>query len=98
MVSGRRRQGKTYLVEALTRQVDGFYFGATQATEVESLRLFASEVGGYVDAPVTPSFRSWEEAIRYLFVVAGRSGRPLVLDEFSYLCQASPALPSIIQR
>lgn len=28
VVSGRRRQGKTYLLEALTKQAGGFYFGA----------------------------------------------------------------------
>ncbi|MCO5966932.1 ATP-binding protein [Actinoallomurus soli] len=33
VVRGPWRQGKTYPVEALTRECDGFYFGATEATE-----------------------------------------------------------------
>lgn len=35
VVSGRRRQGKSYLLEALCSATDGFYFVATEA---ESLR------------------------------------------------------------
>ncbi|MCA1703028.1 MAG: ATP-binding protein, partial [Actinobacteria bacterium] len=41
VVSGRRRQGKSYLLQALCSALDGFYFGATEATEAESLRQLA---------------------------------------------------------
>jgi hypothetical protein len=56
VVSGRRRQGKTYLLEALARDSGGCYFGATQATEAESLRLFADALGQCVPAPIPPRF------------------------------------------
>ena len=32
VVSGRRRQGKTFLLEAACWVADGFYFGATEAS------------------------------------------------------------------
>jgi len=96
VVSGRRRQGKTYLLEALTRATGGFYFGATQATEAESLLLFGRALGAHTGAAAAPRFASWDEAIRYLFAAPG-SG-PIVLDEFPYLSKATPALPSILQR
>jgi uncharacterized protein len=32
VVTGRRRQGKTYLLEAAATETGGLYFGATQAT------------------------------------------------------------------
>lgn len=98
VVSGRRRQGKTYLLEALARETAGLYFGATQATETDSLRQFAEESGRYVAAPVPPRFADWDEAIRYLFATGARSGRLVVIDEFPYLSKVSPALPSILQR
>jgi len=98
VVSGRRRQGKTYLVEALARESGGCYFGATQATEAESLRLFADAVGRCTNAPVPPRFLNWDEAIRYLFAVGGSLPGPIVIDEFPYLSKASPALASILQR
>jgi uncharacterized protein len=98
VVSGRRRQGKTFLVEALARESGGCYFGATQATESESLRLFADAVGRAVNAPVPPRFLDWDEAIRYLFSVGGSLPGPFVIDEFPYLSTVSPALPSTLQR
>ncbi|WP_322762393.1 ATP-binding protein [Frankia sp. Cr2] len=98
VVSGRRRQGKTFLIEALARETGGMYFGATQATETESLHLFAETLAEYVQAPVPPRFVSWDEAVTYLFAVAGSRPGPVVIDEFPYLSAASPALPSILQR
>lgn len=98
VISGRRRQGKTYLLEALARETGGLYFGATEATELESLRLFGQAVAEYLDAPVPTRFESWDEAITYLFTAVGARGKPVVIDEFPYLSRVSPALPSILQR
>ncbi|WP_449062759.1 ATP-binding protein [Planomonospora algeriensis] len=98
VVSGRRRQGKTFLLEALTREADGFYFGATQATEAESLNLFSAALSGYAGTAVPMRFTDWDEAVRQLFAVADATGRPIVIDEFPYLSKVSPALPSIVQR
>ncbi|MCA1671697.1 MAG: ATP-binding protein, partial [Actinobacteria bacterium] len=98
VVSGRRRQGKTYLLEALAREGEGCYFGATQATESESLRLFADALGRAVNAPIPPRFLGWDEAIRYLFAAGSSLSGPVVIDEFPYLSTVSPALPSILQR
>ncbi|WP_131787180.1 AAA family ATPase [Protofrankia symbiont of Coriaria ruscifolia] len=98
VVSGRRRQGKTFLAEALARETGGMYFGATQATEAESLHLFTEALADYLEAPVPPRFVSWDEAVTYLFSVAGTRPGPVVIDEFPYLSAVSPALPSILQR
>jgi len=97
VVSGRRRQGKTYLVEAMAEETDGLYYGATQATETESLALFATAVGAQLGSAAPPRFDSWDEAVRFLFSLPPSTG-PLVIDEFPYLSKVSPALPSILQR
>lgn len=97
MVSGRRRQGKTYLLEALTRQTNGLYFGATQATSVESLRLFTQALSTWVGVTAPIRFDSWDAAVTYLCALRDRPG-PVVLDEFPYLSKVEPALPSILQR
>ncbi len=97
VVSGRRRQGKTYLVQALAEQAGGMYFGATEATETESLALFAAAVGTHVGSPSPPRFDTWDDAIRFLFSLDPSTG-PFVIDEFPYLSKVSPALPSILQR
>ncbi|GAA2779535.1 ATP-binding protein [Nonomuraea dietziae] len=98
VVSGRRRQGKTFLIEALAREVGGLYFGATEATETESLRLFSQALADYTQAAVPYRFADWDEAIRQLFAIGAERRALIVIDEFPYLSKVSPALPSIIQR
>ncbi|MFJ9715940.1 ATP-binding protein [Streptomyces sp. NPDC101213] len=109
IVSGRRRMGKTYLLRALVEQYGGFYFGATAATEAESLRQFSSALAEFTGSPVSFSFATWDDAVSYLFGVTAPERRaaggattdaPLlvVIDEFPYLVKVAPELPSLIQR
>ncbi|MFI6597946.1 ATP-binding protein [Nonomuraea sp. NPDC050536] len=98
VVSGRRRQGKTFLVEALADATNGFYFSATEATETESLHLFSLALSEYVQAPTPFRFTAWDEAIRQLFAISAERRELMVIDEFPYLSGVTPALPSIIQR
>ncbi|WP_239394854.1 ATP-binding protein [Frankia sp. CiP3] len=98
VVSGRRRQGKTFLLEELARQTGGLYFGATEATGTESRALFAEALAEATRLPTPPRFATWDEAVRYLFSVGAALPGPVVIDEFPYLSAVSPALPSILQR
>ncbi|MDR2985855.1 MAG: ATP-binding protein [Nocardiopsaceae bacterium] len=95
IVSGRRRQGKTYLLDAVADAVGGFFYTATDSTETEALADFgtmlAERTGGG-----TYAFRNWDEALERLFAVVTED--LIVLDEFPYLSKASPSLPSLIQR
>ena len=100
VVSGRRRQGKSYLLQALASATGGIYFPGLEVTEAVALRLFADEVIRFTGEPVRP-FRDWLEAIPYLFRLAGPAGGPpvpVIIDEFPYLVKAAPELPSVIQR
>jgi uncharacterized protein len=97
VVSGRRRQGKSYLLQALAAALSGIYFPALELTEAVSLRLFADELIRFSGSPVPP-FRDWLDAIPFLFRLTGDRTVPVVIDEFPFLVKASPALPSIIQR
>lgn len=98
VVSGRRRQGKSYLLEALCAVTGGFYFTATEATEAESLRQLAETVADHVGMPAAPSLRDWEQAVDLLLALGKEASTPVVLDEFPYLCATSQALPSIVQK
>jgi AAA+ ATPase superfamily predicted ATPase len=102
IVSGRRRMGKTFLMRALVQQQGGFYFGATAATEAESLRQFGAALADHAGSPAPFSFANWDDAISYLFGLAApeRGEEPVlvVIDEFPYLAKAAPELPSLIQR
>lgn len=97
VVSGRRRQGKSYLLQALAQRMGGLYFAAIEATEAESLRLFADALVRHTRQPIEFPFRDWNDAIQYLFGQF-RAPAPVVIDEFPFLSKVSPSLPSIIQR
>ncbi|MBO0804397.1 MAG: ATP-binding protein [Nocardiopsaceae bacterium] len=98
VVSGRRRQGKSFLLQALAQETGGVYFAATEATEAESLRLFAETLTRHSREIIDPPFRDWNDAIRYLFRQYTDEPTLVVIDEFPFLARASPALASIIQR
>ncbi|MGO4612725.1 ATP-binding protein [Nocardia sp. 2YAB30] len=98
VVSGRRRQGKTFLLEAICKAAGGFYFGATEATEAESLRRISAALTAHV-RPVSPfHFHRWAEVIDTLLSLGIEQPVPVVIDEFPYLAKASPELPSVIQE
>lgn len=102
IISGRRRQGKTYLLDAAATTFGGFFFTATDSTEADSLADFGRVLAGFGDAGSGSGsggryeFADWDEALRRLFGTVGEG--LIVIDEFPYLMKASPALPSLIQR
>ncbi len=98
MVSGRRRQGKTFLLDAACRAEGGFYFGATEAADAESLRRISTALTAHV-RPASPyHFAHWAEAVDALLALGSERPVPVVIDEFPYLVRANPELPSIIQE
>jgi AAA+ ATPase superfamily predicted ATPase len=98
VVSGRRRQGKTFLLRALCQASRGFYFSADEATDRESLNRLGALLAQHSDAPAPFIFDTWHSAVDALFAL-GRGGQiPVVIDEFPYLARANPQLPSIIQN
>lgn len=98
VVSGRRRQGKSFLLQAVAEATGGLYFAATEATEAESLRLFTDTLARYHGRLPEFAIRDWNDAIRYLFRGFRDRAVPVIIDEFPFLSRVSPALPSIIQR
>lgn len=97
VVSGRRRQGKTFLLEALCEATGGLYIAAEQASEAESLRSFAAAVGAFTGSPLPIAFDDWRQTIDALLAIGAERETPVVIDEFPYLVKASPGLPSILQ-
>ena len=98
VVSGRRRQGKTLLLYELARASEGFYFGATEATETESLRRLGEALGAHTGAPGPVHLVDWGAAIDALLALGRDRPVTVVLDEFPYLVRAARDLPSIIQH
>jgi len=98
VVSGRRRQGKTFLLRALCQATGGFYFAADEATDRESLNRLGSVLAEHLAAPAPFTFDTWHSAIDALLSLGRERRIPVVIDEFPYLVKANPQLPSIIQN
>jgi uncharacterized protein len=95
VVWGPRRAGKSVLLAAIAESAGGMYIEAARQDAALSLADIGRVVGARVGVG-TVRYTTWSEAIDGLLSVPGC---PLVvLDEFGYLCEASPELPSIIQR
>lgn len=97
IVRGRRRHGKSFLLEHLCRAVGGAYSLALQESRAMALDHFSEGLARWLGFPVG-RFDDWVTALDTAvdgLIQAGRS--LLVLDEFPYLTAHSPELPSVIQ-
>jgi len=98
-VYGRRRQGKTFMLELLCEATGGFMFTASQQYGQENLRALSDAYRSYLGTEDPVRFSDWQEAVDALLRLGERGDRPtvVVLDEFSYLLDSQPALPSLLQ-
>src|SRR5262245_16525421 len=63
VVTGRRRQGKSFLLEAACEQTGGLYHQALEGTAADSLRLFGERFAAHTGAAAPLAFASWPDAI-----------------------------------
>lgn len=98
LVYGRRRQGKTLMLELLTEVRGGFMFAGLQQSGPQNLRDLADSYARFVGVPGA-TFGDWREAVDALLRLGERTDRPVpvVLDEFPFLLESEPALTSIAQ-
>lgn len=95
-VTGRRRVGKTALLQQAIGRCGGIYHQAVEGTVQQQLLHLVEEVkdGWPIFRDVTP--KTWSEFFRLL----ARETLPLlvVFDEFPYWTAADPSLPSVLQK
>jgi uncharacterized protein len=99
LVYGRRRQGKTFLLDLLAEATGGFMFTAVQQSGPQNLRMLGAAYARYLGLNDPVHFQDWEAAVDALLLLGERRGEPtvVVLDEFPFLLDADPALPSLLQ-
>lgn len=101
LVYGRRRIGKSFLLERFARGKPTIFYQATQQAEeaeLDSFTQFTKAVLGAEYLPEGYRFPSWESALNYVLERNGGSRLIVILDEFPYLVDSTPGLPSVIQR
>ncbi|MEV0591578.1 AAA family ATPase [Nonomuraea cavernae] len=98
LVHGRRRQGKTLMLELLARETGGLLFAATQQTEAQNLADLGAAYAEYRGLRQPVVFSGWREGLDELFRLGEERAVPVIIDEFPYLISATPALPSYLQQ
>jgi uncharacterized protein len=94
VVYGRRRQGKSWLLERIADRAHGRYWEAPEGTVRQQLDAFAGSFRTWTKLPAVPRFETWSDALEAVW----HSKPPvLVLDEFQHLVASSPELPSVLQ-
>jgi AAA+ ATPase superfamily predicted ATPase len=102
LVWGRRRVGKTALIEqfasALPRVVFHTGVGDPVAAELATLSAEVRDIvpGGLRDLVANP-YRDWRDALDHLAELASSEPLLLVLDEFPELLYGSPSLPGVLR-
>ncbi len=101
---GRRRVGKSTLLQRFAEGKPGIFYQAVEGTSAEQLLGLTTRILAFRPDPVlaAAALINWDQAIAYLLALARdakRDGHPLlvVLDEFPYLSVSTPRLPSLFQ-
>ncbi|MCC6485537.1 MAG: ATP-binding protein [Armatimonadetes bacterium] len=99
LLYGRRRVGKTYLLQHFLEKKPHVYFLAAQTSLADNLSQLAQAAlsavphSGYSVADIS----TLNSILRFISSASRESRLAVVLDEFQYLLQQDPSLPSQIQ-
>jgi AAA+ ATPase superfamily predicted ATPase len=100
IVYGRRRVGKSTLIREAAKGRPHIFYQATRVTSSLNLEAFKLEIARTLGADeLLTGIADWLAVLHYLARAAEqRRGLIILLDEFPYLADTDPALPSIIQK
>ena len=98
VIYGRRRVGKTTLINEFCKSRKTVYFVAVQSTIRENLEILSSQILSALapGAPKNP-FPNFREAIEYVFECAKNERIIFAIDEYPYLANSDKSVSSILQ-
>ncbi len=98
VVYGRRRVGKTTLINEFCRGKQTLSFTALEQSDTDNLSDFNRTVASFFGLPVSlQGFSTWSDALAYVANQAREQRFVFVFDEFPYAAQRNQALPSVFQ-
>ena len=99
VVYGRRRVGKTSLIDEFTSGKRTLYFTAKVQSSALNLRDLSVRAYSFFGMPASlPPFANWGDALGFIAERAGAERVAFVFDEFPYAAQSEPSLPSVLQE
>lgn len=100
VIYGRRRIGKTALIQEFIKDKPALYFLATEESEPQSMKRFATNLAQFANQEfiAKANFDDWIELFKLFASVPAKSTKILVIDEFQYMVNTNPAFTSIFQK
>ena len=95
---GRRRVGKTTLLNEFCKGKDSIFYSAEQSNDKLNLDKFSALVFSFYNETNLEPFSSWTNALSYIDEHQKDKSLVLVIDEFPYLARKSKALLSELQH
>lgn len=95
LVYGRRRIGKSTLLEAVANDRGGFYWEATRTESAIQLARLGEALGAHLGVGRL-ALETWEDALTQLLRLGAGGPVPVVLDEFGHIMEADPSIDSTV--
>ena len=100
VIYGRRRVGKTALINEFCKGKPTVYFSALNASSKKNLEALSKAI--YTcqnsDSTSTPTYRSYEDALEAITGMAMEKRLVFVIDEYPYLAKAEKSISSRLQH
>lgn len=98
VVYGKRRVGKTALCLEFAKSKPYIYYLSERLNPKLQLKKLSEEIGVFFSDSYLANygFQDWEQMFRYL--AQKNKKLVLIIDEFPYLVESDPAIPSIFQK
>ncbi|MBU0706681.1 ATP-binding protein [Patescibacteria group bacterium] len=99
VIYGRRRIGKTALIEKYCEGRRSFNYTALKTTKSKQIKNFLLDFSNFVKDPLIASapFNSWREVFDLILKYLPKGKTIIVLDEFQWMCKSDLSLLSVIQ-
>ena len=99
LVYGRRRIGKTRLLQEWMKGKEAFYFIAEEIPEKPLLERLSMELAEFTGDELLAErpFTSWRQLFIYLAQISRNKRLAFILDEFQYAAKEAPGLLSQLQ-
>jgi len=93
---GRRRVGKTELINHFSEGRKAIYFLADKRGTLSNAERFSGICAGYFK-DVRPAVKNFDDALTYVKNHLGEEKLIIAIDEFSYLVEKDDGIPSVFQ-
>ena len=97
---GRRRVGKTTLINEFTKDKNTLFFLASQESETQNRNLFKEKAAEFINNDLlrNATVSDWDTIFKAIIDTEFETKPIIVIDEFQNIGKSNSAFPSIMQR